>query len=145
MIAMLPSLLCTQVPLMFQWELRTGVPSPLFPSGYPCTRQEGEGRDWGGVEPGLILSGKNMKGLKERKHSGDLGVALYNESILPQRYSVPIQIPLFVGECEHIYLTQDERDIKYLLQEGMPRKGSSLVEQLGPIYHVELQFFCAND
>lgn len=42
-IVMVPSLLCTQEILGYHWELRTGLPSPCFPSEDPHARQEGEG------------------------------------------------------------------------------------------------------
>ena len=43
-----------------------------------------------------------------------------------------VQTVLFYGRCESIHLTQGEPGIKYLLQEGMPRKGSSLAKSLEP-------------
>lgn len=42
MVAMVPSLLCTQTPLGYFWELGTGVWGPCFPSRRLCTRHEGE-------------------------------------------------------------------------------------------------------
>lgn len=45
-----------------------------------------------------------------------------------KKWSLLIQIVLFGGEYECIYLTQGEPDIKFLLQEGAPRKGSSSAE-----------------
>jgi hypothetical protein len=37
------------------------------------------------------------------------------------------------GRCERTGLTQGDSGIKYLLQEGMSREGSSLAKHCGPI------------
>jgi hypothetical protein len=43
---------------------------------------------------------------------------------LMKRWSLLVQTALLDGKSECIYLSQGELEIKYLLQEGMPRKGS---------------------
>ena len=55
-----------------------------------------------------------------------------------------VQTVLFDGRCECIHLTQGEAGIKYTLQEGMPRKGSSLTNHLSR-YLISMEnsrFFC---
>ena len=69
---------------------------------------------------------------------GDLGMALYNAG-LPLWCSLMQETVLACPNCfihgglRCICPTQDESGVKYLFQEGMPRKGSSLAKHSGPI------------
>jgi len=83
-------------------------------SGYPCTRQEGEGRTWDRAEPGLFLSAENMKGLTERRPSGDLAVTLSNEGLL-RKTVCAFSTTLFDAGCEHKHLTLDGLTLNNLL------------------------------
>lgn len=67
------------------------------------------------------VSAKSMKELEERRASlGALGMAFKGEG-LP--YGNPlVHTGLFDGGCECIHFIWWEPGIKYLLQEGMPRK-----------------------
>lgn len=84
------------------------------------------------------MSAKSTERLGKRRPSpGDLGEALYVEGltavILDEETILIVQAVLLDGECECIYLTLGEPEIKCLLQEGMCREGSSLAEHLVPI------------
>jgi hypothetical protein len=77
---------------------------------------------------------------EERRPSLDSGTALYYEGpspavILDEEDSPCLSKLLYLlyGRCECIHITQGEPEIKYLLQEGMPRKGSSLAKHSEPI------------
>lgn len=89
---------------------------------------------WGHSPVLFWVRRESTEDLEERRPSlEDLGVALFEES-LPQGYpwcfhQGPSCPNRFNGRCECIPLTRGESVIKYLLQEGMPRMGSSL----GPI------------
>lgn len=87
------------------------------------------------AEPVLVPNecGEYKRLRDSRLIPGDLGTILYHES-LPhsdawwRRGSLFVQTILFDGHCECIHLTQGEWGIKYLLQEGVNRKESSLAE-----------------
>lgn len=87
------------------------------------------------AEPVLVPNecGEYKRLRHSRLFPGDLGTILYHES-LPhsdawwRRGSLFVQTILFDGHCECIHLTQGEWGIKYLLQEGVNRKESSLAE-----------------
>ena len=70
----------------------------------------------------LLVSGASTR---------DCDLALYDEGLTPQLSLMKEMVFAYPncfihGRCEYMCLTQGEPEIKYLLQEGMPRKGSSL-------------------
>jgi len=48
-----------------------------------------------------------------------------------KRGALLVHTGLFDGGCESVHFIQGEPGIKYFFQEGVPRKGSSLIEGLG--------------
>lgn len=83
-----------------------------------------------------------MEGLEKRPSVGGLGAGCYDAG-LPSTHHTPkvildkddeLCLNCFIhGGCECTRLSQGEPGIKYLLKEGMPRKGSSLAKHSGPI------------
>lgn len=100
--------------------------------------QAGRGRQspvWGLNLVWFRVSAQSVEGLEEKRKPslGDLSTVLYAKGLPPWRslmkgQSLLVQTALFDGDYECICLTQGELGIKYLLQEGMSRKGSSLAE-----------------
>jgi hypothetical protein len=82
-----------------------------------------------------------LEGLKERHSPGNLEAALYDKVPHPHPVVIldegegPCLSKLFYcyGGCECMCLTQGEQGIKYLLQEGLPGKESSLAKHSRPI------------
>ena len=67
----------------------------------------------------------------------ETGMALEDEKLSPWQSLMKEMVFAYPncfihGRCEYMCLTQGEPEIKYLLQEGMPRKGSSLVKYMKP-------------
>jgi hypothetical protein len=119
-----PILLCTQMPLAtkrtWEWESMGAVLS----LGY------------GGLGSCLALSECQEYGEASTR---DCGVALEDESLSPQQLLMKELVFAYPNSFSHgrsgcICLSHSEPEIKYLLQEGMPRKGSSLTKHSGPIY-----------
>jgi hypothetical protein len=129
--AVVLNLLCIQTPLgtvrgSERWS--TGLPFPYFPGR---NRMADSRTGWNPVS--FWVSAESTEGLEKRRLSpGDLGMALYHKGLHSTPWWSLINFFIYVG-CKCIHLTQGKPGIKYLLQEGMPRKGCSLAKHSGTI------------
>lgn len=134
------------------WGQRGAEKGGSQPPVYPDT--SGPERSWEQGSEGLCFpyapdrkSGlassecwESRKGLEERPSPGGLGggslwgrPSSFPWGSLMKKRVLACPNYFIYGGCECIHLTQGEPGIKYLLQEEMPRKGSSLAKHLKPI------------
>lgn len=75
------------------------------------------------------MSADLLEGLKGRKlYLGVLGSLVEGFSLEPARGFWLVHTSLFDGEFKYMHFSQGKAGIKYLLQKGIPRKGSLLAE-----------------
>jgi hypothetical protein len=105
-IAMVPSLLCTQVLLAYRWELGmgvAGVPVHASPQGFHTPRT---GRILVWFQSSAVKSEYGGARLKKAFFGIDKASPTWQSLI--KKWSWLVQTALFDGECECVHLTQGE-------------------------------------